>query len=134
MTSGYCKNKAHRREYLGYAGWRVLVSRKWSGKTMADHKADRKNWVLARLAEAGVSATGHPTEPGRYAWELAHPTTPTSAPSNNASWQLSPNASKCDASSSRPPRRPAARRGFHRTPQLGSWSSAIGRHRLIRRK
>jgi hypothetical protein len=58
----------------------VLVSRKWSGKTMADHKADRKNWVLARLAEAGVSATGHPTEPGRYAWELAPPDHPDVPP------------------------------------------------------
>jgi hypothetical protein len=80
LTPGYCKNKAHRREYLGYAGRRVLVSRKWSGKTMADHKADRKNWVLARLAEAGVSATGHPTEPGRYAWELAPPDDPDVKP------------------------------------------------------
>jgi hypothetical protein len=52
---------------------RVLVSRKWSGKTIADHKNDRKNWVLACLAEAGVSATGNPTEPGRYAWKLKPP-------------------------------------------------------------
>jgi hypothetical protein len=68
------------RSYLGYAGRRVLVSRKWSGKTMADHKADRKNWVLARLAEAGVTATGHPTEAGRYAWELAPPDHPDVEP------------------------------------------------------
>ncbi|WP_308206847.1 replication initiator [Actinoallomurus rhizosphaericola] len=80
LTPGYCKAKAHRREYLGYAGRRVLVSRKWSGKTLTDHKADRKNWVLARLAEAGVSATGHPTQPGRYAWELAPPDDPDVKP------------------------------------------------------
>jgi hypothetical protein len=80
MTPGYCKSKAHRREHLGYAGRRVLVSRKWSGKTMADHKNDRKNWVLARLAEAGISATGHPSEPGRYAWELAPPDHPDVPP------------------------------------------------------
>ena len=42
LTPGACKGKAHRREYLGYAGRRVLVSRKWSGKTLADHRADRK--------------------------------------------------------------------------------------------
>src|SRR6185437_11898851 len=36
MRPGACKGKAHRREYLGYAGRRVLVSRKWSGKTLAD--------------------------------------------------------------------------------------------------
>ncbi|NED57151.1 replication initiation protein, partial [Micromonospora aurantiaca] len=54
MQPGFCKGKAHRREHLGYGGRRVLVSRKWSGKTLADHKADRKAWVLARLAEAGI--------------------------------------------------------------------------------
>ena len=59
---GGCKGKAHRREYLGYAGRRVLVSRKWSGKTLADHRADRKNWLLETL---GLSAT----DPTRYAWE-----------------------------------------------------------------
>jgi hypothetical protein len=80
MTPGYCKSKAHRREHLGYAGRRVLVSRKWSGKTLTDHKNDRKNWVLARLAEAGVSATGHPADPGRYAWELAPPDHPDVPP------------------------------------------------------
>jgi hypothetical protein len=73
LTPGYCKQKAHRREYLGYGGRRVLVSRKWSGKTIADHRTDRKNWVLARLAEAGISATGNPAEPGRYAWKLKPP-------------------------------------------------------------
>jgi len=40
---GACKGKAHRGEYLGYPGRRVLVSRKWSGKTLADHRANRKN-------------------------------------------------------------------------------------------
>jgi hypothetical protein len=62
MHPGACKGKAHRREYLGYAGRRVLVSRKWSGKTLADHRADRKNWLTETL---GLSAT----DPSRYAWE-----------------------------------------------------------------
>ena len=35
-----CKGKAHDADHLGYAGRRVLVSRKWSGKTLADHRAD----------------------------------------------------------------------------------------------
>ena len=52
--------------YLGYAGRRVLVSRRWSGKTLADHRADRKDWLLKTL---GVSAT----DPARYAWELVAP-------------------------------------------------------------
>jgi len=42
LTPGHRKGKAHRREHLGYAGRRVLVSRKWSGKTLADHRGDRK--------------------------------------------------------------------------------------------
>ena len=34
LIPGGCKGKAHRREYLGYGGRRVLASRKWSGKTL----------------------------------------------------------------------------------------------------
>ena len=34
VRPGACKGEAHRREYLGYAGRRVLTSRKWSGKTL----------------------------------------------------------------------------------------------------
>src|SRR5690242_13191202 len=48
-------------------GRRVLVSRKWSGKTLADHRADRKDWLLRTL---GVSAT----DLVRYAWEPVAPT------------------------------------------------------------
>jgi replication initiator protein RepSA len=66
MHPGACKGKAHHREYLGYAGRRVLVSRKWSGKTLADHRADRKNWLTQTL---GISAT----DPDRYAWEPVAP-------------------------------------------------------------
>jgi hypothetical protein len=66
LIPGACKGKAHRREYLGYAGRRVLVSRKWSGKTLADHRADRKNWLMRTL---GLSAT----DPARYAWEPVAP-------------------------------------------------------------
>jgi hypothetical protein len=80
MTPGYCKGKAHRREHLGYGGRRVLVSRKWSGKTVADHKADRKNWVLARLAEVGVSAIDIIDPAKRYAWERAAPDDPDVMP------------------------------------------------------
>ena len=69
LVPGACKGKAHRREYLGSAGRRVLVSRKWSGKTLADHRADRKNWLLASLGQA---ATG----PARYTWEPVMPGDP----------------------------------------------------------
>jgi hypothetical protein len=83
LTPGYCPGKAHRREHLGYGGRRVLVSRKWSGKTLAHHKNDRTTWVLARLAEAGISATREPIEPNdqdRYVWEHASPGDPDVKP------------------------------------------------------
>jgi hypothetical protein len=69
LVPGCCKGKAHDPDHLGYAGRRVLVSRKWSGKTLDDHRADRKEWLLRTL---GVSAT----DPARYAWELVEPGDP----------------------------------------------------------
>ena len=69
LVPGACKGKAHRREYLGYGGRRVLASRKWSGKTLADHRADRKNWLMATL---DVPAT----DLARYAWEPVTPGDP----------------------------------------------------------
>jgi hypothetical protein len=66
LAPGACKSKAHDADHLGYAGRRVLVSRKWSGKTLADHRADRKDWLLRTL---GVPAT----DPARYTWELVTP-------------------------------------------------------------
>ena len=58
---GACKGKAHRSEHCGYAGRRVLVSRKWSGKTLADHRAGRKAWLVATL---GLEVP----DPARYSW------------------------------------------------------------------
>ena len=62
LRPGCCKGKAHGREHLGYGGRRVLVSRKWSGKTLADHRGDRKAWLTGML---GLSAT----DPARFTWE-----------------------------------------------------------------
>jgi hypothetical protein len=53
-TPGHCKGRAHRRATLGLPGRRVLVSRKWSGKTLADHRADRKAFVAQALAAVGI--------------------------------------------------------------------------------
>src|SRR5262249_31605601 len=66
LVPGACKGKAHRRDHLGYAGRRVLVSRKWSGKTLADHRGDRKAWLTEIL---GLSAT----DPAAYRWEPVTP-------------------------------------------------------------
>ena len=67
LLPGACKGKAHRPEHLGYAGRRVLVSRKWSGKTLADHRGDRQAWLLEAL---GLPATA---DNGRYRWALVSP-------------------------------------------------------------
>jgi hypothetical protein len=66
LVPGRCKGKAHRRDHLGYAGRRVLVSRKWSGKTLADHRGDRQAWLIETL---GLSAT----DPTQYRWEKVEP-------------------------------------------------------------
>ncbi|MEV4080073.1 replication initiator [Nonomuraea fuscirosea] len=63
MAPGRCRSKAHKPDHLGYAGRRVLVSRKWSNKTLAEHKQDRRTWVLQALGQ-----TDEPTDPHRYVW------------------------------------------------------------------
>jgi hypothetical protein len=91
MIPGLCKGKAHRAENLGYAGRRVLVSRKWSGKTLADHRASRKAWLMAMLDLPAVDET-------RYTWERVTPADPDHMPpaqrllhvlTDRARWQAS---------------------------------------------
>ena len=76
MRPGHCRGKAHRRAYLGYAGRRVLVSRRWSGKTLTDHKNDRRAWLLAALGLPDLPAT----DPGRYTWQRVTPGDPDHIP------------------------------------------------------
>jgi hypothetical protein len=66
LVPGACKGKAHRYDHLSYAGRRVLVSRKWSGKTLADHRGDRRAWLTEML---GLPAT----DPACYRWERVDP-------------------------------------------------------------
>jgi hypothetical protein len=51
-----CPSKAHDRENLGLGGRRVQVSRNWSGKTLAQHRAERAEVVRQVLAESGIEA------------------------------------------------------------------------------
>ena len=44
----------------------MLVSRKWSGKTLADHRGDRQAWLTEML---GLPAT----DPTHYRWEQVQP-------------------------------------------------------------
>jgi hypothetical protein len=75
MVPGHCKHKAHDRSNLGLGGRRVLVSRKWSGKTLAGHKADRAAVVRAALEEAGIDPNDHDElavtgSDGQWSWEV----------------------------------------------------------------
>ena len=54
LVPGRCASKAHDHEHLGCGGRRVLVSRDWSGKTLAEHKADRAAVIRQALDAAGM--------------------------------------------------------------------------------
>jgi hypothetical protein len=75
---GHCKGKAHRRATLGLPGRRVLVSRKWSGKTLADHRADRKRFVTEALAAVGIEKPVQDTS--RLVWHKVRPGDPNVPP------------------------------------------------------
>ncbi|MET7768210.1 replication initiator [Nocardia sp. NPDC005366] len=51
---GRCRGKNHRRDALGVPGKRCNNSRKWSGKTLVDHKAERMEFVRGKLAALGI--------------------------------------------------------------------------------
>ena len=44
----------------------MLTSRKWSGKTLADHRGDRRAWLVQSL---GLEAP----DPARYTWHVVTP-------------------------------------------------------------
>ncbi|WP_422647578.1 replication initiator [Actinoalloteichus caeruleus] len=74
MRPGRCTTRAHRRSTLGLPGRRVLVSRKWSGKSLADHRADRRRFVTEMLAAAGIDK---PTaDSSRVVWQKVRPGDP----------------------------------------------------------
>ncbi|MDQ2884448.1 MAG: hypothetical protein M3Y48_25780, partial [Actinomycetota bacterium] len=79
MTAGHCKGKAHKPEHLGIAGRRVLVSRKWSNKTLDDHRAERGAFVRQLLEAAGIQPAHGPGD-GPYVWERTDPADPDVPP------------------------------------------------------
>jgi hypothetical protein len=79
MTPGRCKGKAHKPEHLGIAGRRVLVSRKWSNKTLDDHRAERGAFVRQLLQATGIQPA-HGPQDGPYQWERPAPTDPDVPP------------------------------------------------------
>ncbi|UWP87767.1 replication initiation protein [Dactylosporangium fulvum] len=86
LRPGNCKGRVHQRSTLGIGGRRILVSRDWSGKTLADHRYDARAWVRALLgASAGVDQVPvvdepEPGTPVPVAWELARPNDPDMPP------------------------------------------------------
>jgi hypothetical protein len=78
MVPGCCKGRAHRRSTLGLPGRRVLVSRKWSGKTLADHRADRMAFVTQALAAIGIVKSVQDTS--RLIWRKLAPGDPNVPP------------------------------------------------------
>nr|WP_309298420.1 replication initiator [Streptosporangium carneum] len=76
MVPGRCRSKAHKAEHLGYAGRRVLVSRKWSNKTLREHKQDRRAWVLDMLGLPDETET----DPNRYIWRPVSSSDPARTP------------------------------------------------------
>jgi hypothetical protein len=75
MIPGRCPHKAHERANLGLGGRRVLVSRLWTGKTLAGHRADRAAVVRAALEEAGIDPDDHDElavvgSDGHWSWEV----------------------------------------------------------------
>jgi hypothetical protein len=79
MTPGRCKGNAHKIEHLGIAGRRVLVSRKWSNKTLDDHRADRAEFVRQLLEAVGIQPS-HGPQDGPYRWERTAPADPDVPP------------------------------------------------------
>jgi hypothetical protein len=64
-TPGRCKSKAHQPEHLGIAGRRVLVSRKWSNKTLNISLCSTSTRIAQRRISAGQSPDGSAGGGGR---------------------------------------------------------------------
>jgi len=84
LVPGRCTGKVHQPKTLGFTGRRVLISRQWSGKTLADHRADNRAWVRAVMAgavdgEQGENRAAKP-DPARYHFALAKPEDPDVLP------------------------------------------------------
>jgi hypothetical protein len=57
QRAGRCKAKVHQPETLGIGGRRILVSRDWTGKTLADHRYDQVAWVRQVLRQGLLATT-----------------------------------------------------------------------------
>ncbi len=79
LVPGRCTGKVHQSRTLGFTGRRVLISRQWSGKTLADHRADNRDWVRTVLSGALADDEQQQEQEGatsKYTFELAKPDDP----------------------------------------------------------
>jgi hypothetical protein len=89
MRAGFCRGKVHQLDTLGLGGRRVLVSRLWSGKTLADHRYDQQLWLRNLLQVARgidddidpntadhIAAARAGGAPAPIAWERCRPGDP----------------------------------------------------------
>jgi hypothetical protein len=86
QKAGRCTGRVHQLDSLGVKGRRVLVSRDWSGKSLADHRWDQALWrrELLRIAPdldyeldeemaARIEAARNGGGPAPVSWEMARP-------------------------------------------------------------
>jgi hypothetical protein len=89
QKAGRCGAAVHSLDSLGVKGRRVLVSRDWSGKTLADHRYDQAAWrrQLIRVTPgledeideemwARIDAARNGGAPAPISWEMAKPGDP----------------------------------------------------------
>ena len=76
MLPGRCRGKAHKAEHLGYAGRRVLVSRKWSNKTLSRTQARPPGLGPGHARPARRTVT----DPHRYVWRPVSSKDPNRTP------------------------------------------------------
>ncbi len=79
LVPGACPANAHKAHTLGYGGRRCLVSRKWTGKTLDQHRAERRAHVMRALGAVGIRVdqdTPADAAPDRYRGELISSTDP----------------------------------------------------------
>ena len=86
LLPGACRGKAHRPDHLGYGGRRVLVSRAWSGKTLTEHRDERRDHVLTALGIDPAQARANDKTRDRWIWEPVHHNDPNLPPLAQRIW------------------------------------------------
>jgi hypothetical protein len=84
LIPGACRGKAP--DHLGYAGRRVLVSRQWSGKTLTEHRDERRDHVLQALGLDPATVRADDKTRDRWIWETTRHSDPDIPPLAQRIW------------------------------------------------